>query len=200
MRQAVNFTSELHQTRLGQENAGLGVTGNPFDVREFGKRANVLLRIVPVALAGGGSVTQTTQIDEWLNILSKQHNVPVRRIRVAGHYASFVDEQITGTIYPLDRSIEQAVSVSGIYHNVTKAITDEVHYLYSMGVRNLAGVCCGYTSYGLFALKHALEEINTAHLNDRMTGKIIIQDSSFPDIDALSTELDDKGYPVTRFH
>src|SRR5947207_1921810 len=93
------------------------------------KRSEVLLRIVPVALAGGGSVTQTTQIDEWLNILG--HEIPIRRLGVISPRAGFVDEQVTGIIYPLDRAIEPASSVSEIYHNVCTAIINELDYLYT---------------------------------------------------------------------
>jgi len=56
------------------------------------KRSEVLLRIVPVALAGGGSVTQTTQIDEWLNILG--HEIPIRRLGVISPRAGFVDVEV----------------------------------------------------------------------------------------------------------
>lgn len=163
------------------------------------KRTQVLLRIVPVALAGGGSVTQTTQIDEWLNILGEQNDVPVRRIGVISPRAGFVDEQVTGIIYPLDRAIEPGSSVSEIYHNVCTTITNELDYLYTIGVRHFTAVCCGYTSYGLFAFKQAIDKLNASHTNDPMTGNVAIQDSSFPDVDVLSTQLDQHGYPLTRF-
>ncbi len=164
------------------------------------KRAEALLRIVPVALAGGGSVTQATQIDEWLTMLGEQNDVPVRRIGVVSPRAGFVDEQVTGVIYPLDRAIEPASSVSEIYHNVCIAIAHELDYLYARGIRHFAAVCCGYTSYGLFALKKAMGKLNASHTNDPITANVIIQDSSFPDVDVLSTQLDSDGYPLTRFY
>lgn len=164
------------------------------------KRSETLLRIVPVALAGGGSVTQATQIDEWLDILGEQHHIPVRRIGVAGPRPDFVDEEVTGVVYPLDRSIQPGGSVSEIYHHVSITIADELNYLYLMGIRHFTAVCCGYTSYGLFALQRALEMLNASHLSSPMTSNVIIQDSSFPDIDVLSTQLDQHGYPLTRFY
>jgi hypothetical protein len=164
------------------------------------KRSEVLLRIVPVELAGGGSVTQATQIDEWLNILGKRHDITVRRIGVSSPVPGFVDEQVTGIIYPLDRAIQPASTVSGIYQNVCNAITSELYYLYSIGVRHFTAVCCGYTSYGLFALKQAIEKLNVSSEHDPMTGNVTIQDSSFPDVDVLNTQLDEQGYPLTRFY
>ena len=140
------------------------------------KRSETLLRIVPVALAGGGSVTQTTQIDEWLDMLGKQHKIPVRRIGVAGPRPDFVDEQVTGVVYPLDRAIQPGSSVSDIYHHVSIAVTDELSYLYSIGIRHFTAVCCGYTSYGLFALHHAIETLNASHLHDSITDNVIIQE------------------------
>jgi hypothetical protein len=169
--------------------------GGPLD-----KRAEVFLRVVPVALAGGGSVTQSIQIDEWLGILSEEYAVPVRRIGVAGLDASFVAEHITGAIHPLDRPIQPATTIGNIYHNASIAITEEMRYLYASGIRHFAGVCCGYTSYGLFALQQAMAALNTAHPDDPITANVIIQDSSFPDTDALSTEVDARGYPITRFY
>ena len=164
------------------------------------KQAEIILRIVPVALAGGGPVTQTTQIDEWLNLLNERYDVPVRRLGVAGHKAEFVDEQITGTIYPLDRLIQPATSISDIYHSVSIAVAEEIHYLYARGIRHFASVCCGYTSYGLFALQQVVGKLNKANPDDPITGNIIIQDSSFPDTDNLSTKLDSRSYPTTRFY
>jgi hypothetical protein len=164
------------------------------------KRAEVLLRIVPVALAGGGSVTQSIQIDEWLAMLSEQHGVPVRRIGVAGLGGGFVDEQITGVRYPLDRAIAPGASVAEIYNNVGVAVRAELEHLYATGVRHFAAICCGYTSYGVFALRQAVDALNATHPDDQMTGNVVVQDSSFPDTDALSHELDGRGYPMTRFH
>jgi hypothetical protein len=164
------------------------------------KRAEILIRVVPVALAGGGPVLQTIQIDEWADALSKKHGIPVRRIGVAGQLSNFVDEQITGTAFPLDRTIEAATTVSSIYHNASSVLRQEMQYLYSIGIRHFAGVCCGYTSYGPLGLKRALAEINQANPDDPMTGNVIVQDSSFPDTDMLSAELDVSGYPTTRFH
>ncbi len=178
---------ELEATNMG---AVLGV---------LEKRSEALLRIVPVALAGGGSVTQATQIDEWLDVLGKQDDIIVRQIGVASPRAGFADEQVTDVVYFLDRSIRQANTVSDIYHNVSITIAEELRYLYSIGIRHFTAVCCGYTSYGLFALHQAIKRINASY-RDPMTGNVIIQDSSFPDTDVLCTQLDQQGYPLTRFY
>lgn len=165
------------------------------------KKADVLLRIVPVALAGGGPVTQTIQIDEWLDVISRQlNNIPIRRIGVESGHCSFVDEEITGRVYPIDRLVKPASSVPDIYRNVSDAVIAEMQNLYSLGKRHFAGVCCGYTAYGTFALKTAMKKINKANPDDPITGNIIIQDSSFPDTDKLENEVNLKDYPATRFY
>jgi hypothetical protein len=178
----------------------MSAIANPTELSPIDKPAEVLLRIVPVALAGGGSVTQSIQIDEWLAMLSERHDLPVRRIGVAGYGGGFVDERITGRVYPLDRAITPGSTVAEIYRNVTSTIVQEVWNLYNQKVRHFLAVCCGYTSYGAFALKRAVEEVANTYPDDPISGNVIVQDSSFPDTDALSTELDADGYPVTRFH
>jgi hypothetical protein len=57
----------------------------------FKKKSEALLRVVPVALAGGGPVTQTIQIDEWFNILNKKYTIPVRRLGVKSPRSEFVN-------------------------------------------------------------------------------------------------------------
>ena len=166
----------------------------------FKKKSEALLRVVPVALAGGGPVTQTIQIDEWFNILNKKYTIPVRRLGVKSPRSEFVNENFTGKIYSLDQEIETSASIKGIYKNVTDAVVREVEYLYSNGIRHITGVCCGYTSYGPFAFQRALKKVNLSNKNDILTANLMIQDSSFPDTDNLSESLDIDGYPMTRFY
>ncbi len=166
----------------------------------FNKPAEVLLRIVPVELAGGGPVMQTIQIDEWLIMLSEKFNLPVRRIGVLSSSKGFVDEKITGKLHDLHRFVQPAESVSEIYHNVSSVLLEELHYLYMKGIRHITAVCCGYTSYGPFGLKLAMGRINADNSDDPITGNLIVQDSSFPDTDRLCMEVDEKGYPLTRFY
>src|SRR5712691_153639 len=165
------------------------------------KRSEALLRVVPVALAGGGPVTQTIQIDQWLQRLSEQNNnIPVRRIGGASQ-AGLADERVIGKIYGLNRTIPAGSSISDIYHNVSAVIAGELDYLYSTKkIRHFTCVCCGYTSYGLFALKRAIERLNASHPHDAITANVIIQDRCFPDVDSLSQELDERGFPSTRFY
>ena len=148
----------------------------PYDASGWlDKRSEALLRVVPVALAGGGPVTQTIQIDQWLQRLSEQNNhIPGRRIGVASQ-AGLADERVIGKIYGLDRTIPAGSSISEINHNVSAVIADELDFLYSTKkIRHFTCVCCGYTSYGLFALKRAIERLNTSHPNDTMTANVII--------------------------
>jgi hypothetical protein len=169
-------------------------------VKPIAKKVEVFLRFVPVALAGGGPVTLIVQMDEMLSALSKKYGIPVRRIGVEGERIEFVNEEITGKIYPLDRKITSADSIQEIYRNTCETTIEELQYFYAKGIRHFVGLYNGYTSYGLFALKRAMKRINETNSGDPITGNVIIQDSSFPDTEALSTDLDSGGYPVTRFH
>ncbi len=164
------------------------------------RQAEIILRVVPVALAGGGPVTKTILFDEWLETLANKTRIPVRRIGVAADRPDFVDERMTGKFYPLDRTIEPADTISRIYENVYGVIKDELTELYESGYRYFLAVTKGYTSYLLFGLKKALEQINAQNPKDPMAGRILMEDCSFPDTDVLSQELDERGYPVTRFH
>ncbi len=164
------------------------------------RKAEVLLRFVPVPLAGGGPALQAIQVDELLEELKDDLGVLVRRIGIRGPKPAFVDEQITGRFYALDRAIEPAENVHDIYKNATKAIQDDLSRLYVKGVRHFAAVCCGYTSYGALAFHKAIESINGSNPQDPMTGNVLVQDSSFPDTDVLSTDLDEEGCPATRFY
>jgi hypothetical protein len=132
--------------------------------------------------------------------MHEQYDIPVRRIGVEGGDASFVDEQITGKLYPLDRAMPSSSTPSEVYQRACETLGAELNDLYAAGTRHIMGVCCGYTSYGLFALKRAVQEINDAHPDDPFSGNIIIQDSSFPDTDTFNTDLDEQGYPTSRFY
>ncbi len=172
----------------------------------YGEPADCLLLINAAGIAGDGPTTQACQVSEGLKLISNFTNppIPIYYLGPQNGEADFAEADFTGRLP--DNQIGVIPSggntIPEKFRVISESITDVLRKIVEQRHRKLFIVSTGYTAFVPYGVKQAmsvLEQEGIAGIKD-VEVRLINQDSSFPDTDFPSKELDSRGYPLDRFY
>ncbi len=149
-----------------------------------------VLLCLPTPLAGKGTARQ----------LSEAYAVLEPEIEAAGLSLAYVGPTVPGDAKlsaPLAEVEPAPGEVETTYRRVHGAVESAFEVLWGRGIRRVAVLSMGYTSYGPEAVRRALAGRSRAR---RMEAVVCVIDSSYPDVAALEGAVADGRWPESRFY
>ncbi len=146
---------------------------------------------LPTALAGKGTARQLEQAAASFVREMGRREIPF------AYVGKPVDCAVAELRTPLAVIEPSEQGVRGIYRAATTAFESAFRALYDRGSRRPVIVSMGYTAYGPEAVRGALEAL--AESGSAMEAVVCMVDSTYPDTDALATDVDASGWPESRF-
>src|SRR5260221_11722258 len=160
-----------------------------------GEPADAILILNAAWIAGGGPLTQLTEVAEGITTLSREKKLPI------GYCGpQLPNDQLKSMGIPTLSNIPNVTSITERYEAAEESVYHALKTLADTTDATHIGVLSiGYTAYGPRAVKDALLRIKAEEGKD-IKASVINFDSAYPDTDNPSDELYANGIPVDRFN
>lgn len=162
-------------------------------------KADAFLAFYNGGLAGNGIRFHIAFEYNYLKQKAKQEwNIPFKVISRKIQTFQGFECSLIGTPPSPDYEFDSTEETKDIYNNSFVIILNALEDLYDQGKRNILFLQRGYISYGLWAVKRAQEVLQARDKN--LNIRIVWDDSSDPDTDEASYDLDYNSIPISRFY